>query len=214
MGLENFTTYTEVDPGGNFTVTAPKIVTTLLPRDVDAYVYDDKGVGHFDGNFDHLVDSKVVSGPTNYTMHFWHLANVVDDWWGQFAGNKDFLGLYWVTTASSIRLIECDGGTLYTDSSLALSFNTYYYFIISRDESIGTYGQLKCEIFSDIARTVLVETLTVALHSSKKDFQYIYGAISLNNATTGVVSGESENLDLQEGGVISGFPFFFDAGHY
>jgi len=209
MSIEDFTLYTKVDPNNRFTVTSSKIVTTGLPRNEDAYVYADKGVDHFEGDFGHLVDSKIVSGPLNYTMHFWHLANVVDDWWGQFSGNKDFLGLYWVTSTNQIRLIECDAGTLYTSTSSSLSVDTYYYFTISRDESIGSFGQLKCEIFSDVDRTSLITTLTVALHTSKKDFSYVYGALSLNNNTSELVSGESQNLDLQEVSVILGFPFFF-----
>ena len=62
---EDFTTYTETDPGADITKTADRITfTALRTREDTFYVYKDKGVDHFNGNFEHL-EKHTVSAWSN-----------------------------------------------------------------------------------------------------------------------------------------------------
>ena len=56
MALEDFTTYTEVDPGNDIAVTSNKVHWTLLSRASDSRVAKDFGVNHFDKDSIHEVE--------------------------------------------------------------------------------------------------------------------------------------------------------------
>ena len=52
MAFENFTEYTEVDPNARISVTKTRVTWTAITRQEEAYVYIDKGVDYFAGNFE------------------------------------------------------------------------------------------------------------------------------------------------------------------
>ena len=70
-------------------------------------------------------------------------------------------------------------------------------------------------IYSDSERTILLDTLGINLHSSKKDYRYVYGLNTANSGAAGEQVGyvQNLNLNLPEGVAFNGFPFFFDEGH-
>lgn len=208
MATENFTTYTETDPGGKITVTSSKVdVATLLDSEVSR-VYKDAGVNHFAGDYEHLVtvycSSATVTGLSNVV---WAVANVSngDVALNGFGNDANWLRMYEETgSTASLYLQENDGGSSYTDTNTSLSLSTPYYLKIKRDESIGTYGTLYCYIYSDSGRTSLVDTLSITLHTSKKDYQYVYAHAGWNSeAGSYSWTGYTENLDLQEGATSS-----------
>jgi hypothetical protein len=203
---EDLTTYTEVDPGTYISKTADRVTVTSITRAVDAYIYKDKGVNHFNGNFEHHAKACITSvgGVAGDLVFFWMLANAIEDYIGLKAANESFLAWYTWDFGSSkqMALAELDSGTLYQDPSVALVLNTTYYLTTKRDEGVGTYGTAYFYICTDnyygLGGT-LIDTLTVALHTSKKDFRYIYGVNTHNDAQpTVAVSGWMELLDLQE----------------
>jgi hypothetical protein len=201
MAIEDLTTYTEVDPNSKITVTAPKSAWAALPRNADAYVYKDKGAAHFGGNFEHLIDINVSSAQQDGFVVCWTLANLVNDWKGIDDAGGDLLSVAPYsssTTQIAIYLYEMVAGTFYYDATAALANGTYY-LKIKRDESVGTYGTLYCYIYSNTARTTLLDTLVLTLHE-KEDFRYLYATQSYNDNTTYQQTGYSQNLDLQEGG--------------
>jgi len=100
---------------------------------------------------------------------------------------------------SHLTLKETNGATDTIDSYTSLSQNTDYYLTLKRDEAIGTYGTLYAYIYSDSARTTLVDTLTVTL-TEKQDFRYLFGMISYDSATgNNAWSGTISNLVLSTG---------------
>lgn len=198
MATEDFTAYTEVDPNSRITVTSSRVTWASLPRNEDAYVYADKGVGHFAGDFEHLLTIRdEMSGDATGLVAFYVLANAVDD----------VFALYF-----SHRLVQLDviNGTIRlgcgNSSSFPLDFTSAYggaftrYLEIERDESIGTYGTMYCRIYTDSGRTMLEDTLSITLTTEKTDWRYVYPCATSNSGTTVARSGFSENLDLQEGG--------------
>lgn len=200
MATEDLTTYTEVDPNSHITVITTRSTFANLDRNEDAYVYDDKGVGHFDGDYEHLIDVYLDSSDVDAHVIVWGLANLVDDARGiDDAGGDEHLVRFTRSHAGYwLRMDEMYAGTEYAGSAYGISLDTTYYLKIKRDESVGTYGTLYLYIYSDAARTNLLATQTLTLHE-KEDFRYIYVTQALNtNNTPYRTSGYSENLDLQE----------------
>lgn len=199
--VENLLAYTEVDPNNKITVTAAKSSWVDLTRNEDAYVYADKGVGHFDGDYEHLLEAQ-ISLPTEqiaWAAH-WVLANLVDDVKGiqDASGDAHYVFSIYHPTVPDYRLYlgELNGGTATTDYGVIL-VDTRYYLKVKRDEAVGVNGTLYCYIYSDAARTTLVDTLTVTL-TEKQDFRYVYVTNTWNSAGDYDHDGFTENLDLQE----------------
>ena len=200
MAKENYTTYDKQDFGDKYSVTPTNIDVTGLLRNESAWVVDDKGVDNFDGDFEHLVDIEVSSSTHNALFVPWMLANAVDDWNALLSdAGEDLLVVLPVGTSGTsivIRLGEAVGASFIFDDYSG-AFNTPYYLKPKRDESVGSFGQIQCFIYSDSARTILLDTLSLALRV-KNDFRYVYGMNSANNGTTPSITGSASNLDLQE----------------
>jgi len=204
---EDFTTYTEVDEGLDITKTADRITfTNAYTRLYTEYVYYDKGSNHFDGDFEHRHKFIVSSSTgTAAVIVCWAITNAVGDYrdW-QEASASAFL-LWYYSTTPDIRLTERDGASEYTDSG-SFGVGTLYYITNERDEGVGSYGTLTSYIctgnYYGESGSSLVHTLSVTLHTSKKDFQNIYGFAGHDedNPQQKYVTGYVELLDLQEGG--------------
>jgi hypothetical protein len=72
-----------------------------------------------------------------------------------------------------------------------LTTNTFYYGKLTRDESVGTYGELKLQVYSDANFTTLIQTLTITL-TEKQDFRYLL----LGNVVTANNYGLIEYIDI------------------
>ena len=208
MSAENFLTFQEVDPDSKIVVTSSRVTTTdMLAGQGSAYVYLDKGAAFFDSSFVQPLTINVTASDQGGAInHLWALTNDIDDFRGLIAGNKDFLTLQASHPQSpnetQLHLKEVDSGTEYTSAKYVLTENTVYYIKITRDESLETYGKIFCRVYSNAARTTLLATLQITLHTSKKDFRYVFGVMS-EDATVAItkkISGYSEDLDLGETG--------------
>jgi len=198
MAVEDFTTYTEVDPNDHITVTASKVTWTNLNRDEDAYVYKDMGVDHFDGDFEHLLEMQLDStgGSYNIPALVWGVSNDIDDIESWTSGLLCRQALNANDPTERCAIDEKEGGV---SDQVSIAASTPYYLKIKRDESAGTYGTLYCYIYTDADRTNLHATLSISL-TVKGDYRYLYAACSANNGYTDrVISGYMQNLDLQPG---------------
>lgn len=199
MPVEDFLLYTEVDPSSRIVINTSRVTFTNFPRSEDAKVYDDKGVAHFDGDFEHLITFRETA-ETNGIANIWQLTNVIvtQKPWAQ---GVDGLSLAWEAAGGAgatpiLRLIESVAGSVTQAPSIILAHSTTYYLTIERDESVG-FGTLTVFIYSDSGRTILVDTVSITLNE-KEDFRYIYPLASWNDGPADTVSGFTENLDLQE----------------
>lgn len=191
MVTEDFTTWTETDPGDDITVTSTK-VDFNLPRNVISYVYSDKGAGHFDGDFEHLFELYIDSYG-NGMVATWMLSNQI----APIVTQNNHIEL-WIHNSGLVGLREEYSSTDYSDTTISCNVDTLYYLKIKRDEAVGTYGTIYCYIYSDASRETLVDTLSVALHE-KIDWQYIYAVCGRNDSLTENVVAYVQNMDLQEG---------------
>ena len=200
MAAEDFTTFTEVDPNGRISKTSSRVTWTLLQRDEDAYVYKDKGASFFNGDFVFELDVRLTGGSNNGFVYYWALANLVDDAKGIQDASGDSLGIIIkIGSAVSRRIVleEVDGGSAFGDGAgFEIPFDTTFFLTIKRDESLETHGKIFLFIYSDSGRTTLVDTQSITLHSSKKDFRYLYGCQSFNAATAETLSAFTENLEF------------------
>ena len=197
MGYENFAGYIEVDPNSRIAKTPARVTGVGILRNEDAYVYKDKTVAYFSGDFVHCLTVKMTAGTEDGRVYVWGLTNSINDMKGIDVGGGSYLGMFFYkgSTTCHMYLEECSSGSLFQDS-YTITLNTTYYLKIVRDESVGTYGTLYCYVYSDSSRTTLVDTLQLTLNHSKKDFRYIFAMNTWNNGTTETCSGYCENLDL------------------
>ena len=184
MAIENLTTYTEVDPRSEITVSSSRVTFTNA-RNVACYVYKDFGANFFNGNFVHEFTVSFTSGSNTWEPFIcWQLANSV---------GPSYLGLFvqMRNYGSGVRILALD-----PNDPININNGGVYYVRVRRDESIGTYGRLYLEVYSDSARTNLVGSKYKDL-TAKDDFRYYYAFSSENAGTSYYASGYIENVDLK-----------------
>jgi len=208
MAYENFTTYsTGGDEIARFTITENKNNVDTLDRDDDAWLYDDKGAGHFSGDFTHLLEV-TPTGRSGTWSHcgVWVLANAIGDSKDLDDASEDFLELVVRHDGTNYVLdlnVWENGSTLGPERSSALTLDTKYYLTIARDDDAGdnSKGELVVTIRTGSHSGSVVDTLTESGLTEQNDFQYIYAGQSRNTGSNGnKISCDIENLDLQEGG--------------
>ena len=207
MATENLTTYVEVDPNSRFSVTQTRVtISGLLGSDSDHYVYKDFGVDYFSGDFTIDLTIRISSTAAVSGGILWCLANVIDSWMDLRNANESALAIELARGSdpptNQLNIREADSGTVYTGATYNISVNTTYYLTVKRDEGIGTYGTIYLYIYSDAARTSLITSSSIALHTSKKDFRYHYAIMSQKySGWTGAISGYVEDFEITNASV-------------
>ncbi len=192
--FENLTTFTEVDSSSRLTLTTERVTAANLQRNVTAYLYKDFGVDHFAGDFSIDLDIRLTASENGGLIEFLALCNDIGDF--GFRSTAISVAVYRDASNNILQLIEGDGGPSYSDAA-NISLNTTYYCRFERDESVGTYGTAYLHIASsDADRTseTWIDTLEMALHTSLKNYRYLYAMAGLNSALTPSISGWSEKF--------------------
>jgi len=199
---ENLTGFTEEDAGGYLAETATRCTFTALTSDADTYLYKDYTASYFSGDFTHDFELYINSGGVSETnVYPYTMSNDLDDITGLYNADKSYytVTVRTQTNAFDLYLSEVDSGTDYNDMT-TLNRNTLYYIRIKRNETVGTYGTIYLYVYTSsadrTANTNIIDTLTVTLHTSKKDFRYIMLCASENIGSSSVKSGYVENLLL------------------
>lgn len=201
MALEDVSAYSNIaNPDSLYIITTNKVEANGIDRATQSWVADDKGVDHFSGDFEHLLE---VRGDSSSDADVpievvWGLANIIGDRQDIIDASGDLLAcsMFRLSGAFRINLQERNAGSATTDNSINLSANTIYYLAIERDESVGN-GTIYCYIYSDQSRLTLEDTLAVIL-TEKEDFRYIYASQSYANGVGQILNAWMQNLDLQE----------------
>ncbi len=196
MGLQDFTTYTEVDsPDGVIAVTDANTLTmTDMPRDDSHYAYDDKGAAHFSGDFEHLVKTSWNSATNDGAIAgVWALSNTIGPfnlWFNSAPG----LAVHWYPTGGGwLRIYSTNPAVSATVKNLFA--DTDYYLKIKRVDLRTTLY-----IYDDEARTSLVGSVFVDETDAADSFRYIYGVAGYDTSRPDLtISYLVEDLDLQEG---------------
>ena len=163
MTIEDLSTYTEKDPNSHITVVSGKVTGAGINRNERAYLYKDFGADYFNG-FNINFEFKSTELSTYDIGGLVCLTNSVGDrsqWTGDF---------FWCT-------LYCTSGSyrLYLDPDYyIISVNTLYYCTLSR---VADSDTISLKIYSDSARTNLLDTLTTTISASAK-FRYMYAITS------------------------------------
>lgn len=203
MAIEDLTTYTEEDPNSRISRSWDMATVAGLTRQESAWLVKDKGANHFDGDFEHQFEGYFDAAVNYGFCMIWALANTINDLSAILTASEDELAVYFYreehTASHKIKLAESDGGS-FAEASTNVALDTRYWFTVKRDESVGPYGTIYLYIYSDSGRTTQIagSPLSIALHSSKKDFQYIYAIQSYNDgAAAHEISAWMKNLVLE-----------------
>jgi len=203
---EDFTTYsTGGDNIGELTITENKIAIneSLLGRNEDAWVYDDKGAGHFDGDFTHQLEIMATAQTGGYGLfNCWILANAVGDAYDLEQASESYYLIELVEYADvyTIYVRIYEGGSEVDSDSYSGSIDTLYFLTIARDHDGGgsNKGRLTVTIRIESHTGEVQDTLTADSSAEQNTFRYIYGMAGYNTGGTGQIKGYVQNLDLNE----------------
>lgn len=193
MALEDFTTYTEVDPLGRLTVTTNEVAGILIARNFEVYLYKDFGEAHFNA-LDIDFEWEIISSSDKDGTAGIAVSNVLDDVTG--FGVTDIAA--WITRfdPGGDYYIVLKRGSVAADDAYQISADTRYYCTLERAASSD---DVSLKIYSDEARMNLLDTLMVSGYGTTTKYRYIFG---FNNYDTGVAythwDGWIWNMDLHE----------------
>jgi len=201
LTVEDFTSYTEVDPNSHLSKTAYHVDHKGY-RNEDCYLYKDKGAEHF-GNFTHLIDLKPMGhGGTYYgCSYFWMLSkDTVDDFKGLVNASKTAFAVGCWTNSVFVPYVQIEesyAGIRYVSTAIILAEGTQYYpKIVKSGTTVTLY------VYSDAARTTQVagSPVSLTLHADHT-CQYIFAGNTYNDGTdtNKWIDVDIDNLDLQEG---------------
>jgi len=191
-----FSTCTEVDPNGRFTVTDHRIYISGLARNEDAYVYKDFGV---DGitDFEFWLDIRGKGGSVYGASCFGSCGVDLDDFYGWVTGNHAAVTIILYNDNSSpmkqvVKIQEAYGGSVYDSATKSFTLGQVLFCIFRK---IGTMAWL--EIYDDAERTRINEILTLNLQQYHS-FRYFMPCQSYNNASSLAFNGYVGQASLVE----------------
>ena len=206
---QDLTGYTEVDASTRFGIAESVLTVTALQYDETACLYEDFTADFFDTNFTHEFDINISAVETLGYLYPWVMSNRAgEDMDTHSTNERDFLSVQiaGVSASTFTAILQERNGAAYQGSSYpTLNKDTTYYMRVTRNETVGDYGLLTLDIFSDSDRTVLVASNSLTL-TEKEDFRYLYFGNSLGTAgqnyeITGTVSNpiiSSDTLSYAE----------------
>jgi len=191
MAIENFSTYTELDPDGDITVTSPKCDVSTMSTEKAAWVYADKDANHF-GDFEHTFKIYLGSASNGGQVGLWGLSNnahTIQD--KVTAGSGMNVKLYRDGAGNYYIFLNDDGAGLNDSAVIAAAWTRYC--TVKRAATA-----LTLKIYTDAARTSLETTLDVVCVETL--FQHIEAVQSRDSGggPTITMSCYIEDLDLQE----------------
>lgn len=206
---ENFTAYTEVDTNNKITVLEDRIEFIQLRRDDEGYVYRDFGVdfwGDFQVDFTVVInDTEAGDADNRWIASSVAFTTYVDDYVGGSPGDDCMFVMIRDNGASDnfykFSIFGLDGGAVLPGvediGGVRAVSNTPLYLTFNR-----TDDDFYLWIYTDEARTVLDETLTLPNTGMAELLRYTYGVQSIDSSTDGEIwmSGYVADLDLGFGG--------------
>lgn len=190
VSYEDFTTYTEVDPDFNRIQFTATHIDHVARRDEFTAMYDDKGVDYFGSNFTHMIDVKEVASESSSFAALWNLQKTVGDLHTIRAGSGDYLAMIFYRAVNERRLYleEFDSGVQDNDYYV-VSDGTWYYLVIKKAST-----SLTCKIYSDSARTNLLDTLSLTI--TDKSYRYVFACNTYNDGNAIQATTDIEKLAL------------------
>ena len=197
-GIEDFTTYTEVDANNKLTVISNRATGADVDRDEDVYLYKDFGAAFFD-NLDVNFELYIAAGSTGSGLGGIAISNTVGSMQG-FA-STDMSAVITETGGGAHQIFLYRGNAVANDNYTG-SANTLYYCTLERSSGADT---VYLKIYSDLARATLLDTLSVSGFSTTT-YRYAYGFVNKNSTGSGQnFDGYTQNLSFFGRGYMADF---------
>lgn len=193
MAFEDYTTFVEVDPIDDVTIlSSTTIEFTQAYRHHQCYVYKDYGAGNF-GNLEHLLEFNITDAQAGNksSILLWAISNHI--MWIRTGTNWDLELTAGRDASGNLRLLIYDIDTANADTYYGPSENAWYYLKIDRTGTTFTVY-----IYSDSARTVLVDTMTITCSNTTARYLYAAGTVQSSNTSYPYVSGYVARLNIQD----------------
>jgi len=199
MAYEDLSAYTETDPYGHISKTASRVTVTDMGTYGDSRVSKDEGADFFGATFKHdftfsYIDyysdiGDAVKGTS------WAVSNTLDDTYGWDSANNQALhAMIWGNALPGPALFVRNEESGASDYFNYGNYHTLYY---TAERTSETAFELR--IYSDAARTTLLDTLTLAITTGRR-YRYVFAANSYNSGDEdNKISFYTENLDLNLG---------------
>ena len=187
---ENFTTYTKVDASGKLTVTATKVTGVDVGRDENVYLYKDRGASHFNVLYEEFEIYANSASTVDSAKGGIAITNTIGSM-ASFATTDIWAGTY--TVAGPTYRLYLARGNLVASDYYVPTADTLYYCRITRAAGNDT---ITMTIYSNAARTTLLDTLTVSGFGTTQ-WRYAYGFVNDNAGVGGKDwDGYVQNLKL------------------
>jgi len=197
MALEDFTTYTEVEPDNRIQKTANHI-DHVACRDEDSYLYDDKGIGYFGSTFVHTVNVYLAEAGTASDMAWvWVLQNIVDDIKDIVDAGGDYLALRFRNNVGTLvlGLKECNSGVQTTDNA-TIALATWYYLKIVKNVTSLVCGIYSTAELRDAGDGTDGDVDNLSLTIVDKSYRYMFACNTNNTGHALCATTDIENLSL------------------
>jgi len=186
MAQENLTLWTEVDVSDYLTVTADAVVAALVTPTNNPFLYKDKGVDGYNGDFTILAKLEYTDYGT-----YPALLNVSKDASGTRpldmaeadAGTDDAIG-FLIDTNSNLWLNTVNAGTRAISGMGSLVTGTYYVTFTRVGVNMTLY------FYTDAERTILYDSVGVEHIPNSKRFVNAVSDYGVGSATWGLTLSE------------------------
>src|SRR6185295_16976240 len=205
MSNENFTTWTEVDPGTKISATSSTITITGYDgpsAGSSNYFYKDQGAGFYSGNFTFRYGPIQFTSPSsnNASAIILRASLVLPDDTTKHSGSVQ---AYWQNTATNATLYLREYSTTNTTDETPTTEDTYQGSAVNAGTSFyiefqRTGTTMNLRLYSD-AYSTLVDTLTFTLSQAAQSYRYVLSPASRGIGSGATVGGTFQNLDLAAG---------------
>lgn len=189
---EDFTTWSLDGTDAAYTITASKVSFANSNANGTEYYGDDKGVGHF-GEFKHDWKGQHIHWQGNAYYLLWGVGDNSTGDEESFETGNDGIGVY------GLRYIPSspDENRIYLKNYINDSTDFYATDTNLYETTERTASTIKLYVYSDAARTNLLDTMSVTYSSNT--FRYIFVAsMGGANSASNQITGSTENLNLNE----------------
>jgi len=201
-----------VDTNSKMTETSTRVTVSALYRQSEAWCADDKGVGHFNGDFSHQLEIYNDYIDTWELYGQWALANVANDQYYCTTTNpQTYVHVRSYNNNGTYQIllyVRESGSAVGSDSSTGISLDTTYFLTVARDYNGGAGGANSYTVTIRLnSHTDTPEDTLAAENSSgtQVDYRYVYMTQSVDSGSGNDLGAWVQNLDLQEG-VVSAMP--------
>ena len=194
MATENLTTYTETDPGSDFTVSAARVTVSHLDRDREARVHKDFGAAYFNA-IDLDFDIEEAEASTADGTIGCGLSNTLEDMTSCASTDVFFAAIESSSDGYPVYYLQRNNfGTLDDDGTQ--DDYTVKYVTLTR---AAANDRMDADVYSDAARTNLLFNMFITGVGVATRWRYLFAANAYNNSTSSKTwNGYIEDFDLNE----------------